>query len=146
MLSTYLVCTTCESLFSPKLTVCPICGMAVDAGTGCRASRILPHVVCGNCGYFYTRLCWYLSHVQQVWSHSTISKIMEQPVKLKIIGIMQTKKYKYKKYNMENQNNTDEERKRRAFMNALSNMGLFEMLEEEKAETAPCQTSATGEV
>ena len=47
---------------------------------------------------------------------------------------------------MENQNNTDEERKRRAFMNALSNMGLLEMLEEEKAETAPCQTSATGEV
>ena len=51
---------------------------------------------------------------------------------------------------MENQNITDEERKCRAFMNALSNFMLFEeemeMLEEEKAETAPCQASATGDV
>ncbi len=46
---------------------------------------------------------------------------------------------------MEPHNNTDEERKRKAFMNALSNLGLLEMSEEEKAETASDQVSASSE-
>ena len=33
---------------------------------------------------------------------------------------------------MENKNTIDEERKRRAFMNALSNLGLMMMIEEEE--------------
>ena len=38
---------------------------------------------------------------------------------------------------MENENTIDEERKRRAFMNALSNLGLMMMIEEEeKSETS----------
>jgi len=51
----------------------------------------------------------------------------------------------YFKNRMEPHNNTDEERKRKAFMNALSNLGLLEMSEEEKAETASDQVSASSE-
>lgn len=38
----------------------------------------------------------------------------------------------------------DEERKRRAFRNALSNLGLLAMSEEEKPESTPDETSITG--
>ncbi len=38
----------------------------------------------------------------------------------------------YFKNRMELHNNTDEERKRKAFMNALSNLGLMKMIEEEE--------------
>ena len=48
---------------------------------------------------------------------------------------------------MGNDQHIDEERKRRAFINALSNFGLFLMSEEEdKEETAHGKTSPTGAV
>lgn len=87
MLSTYLVCTTCKSLFSPKLRVCPVCGTEVEAGIGCRVFRILLHVVCSNCGYLIadpTDSCPVCN--TPLGSHN-MRKIVQVPVELEIVGI-----------------------------------------------------------
>lgn len=85
MLFTYLVCMTCESLFSPELKACPVCGMAVDAGIECRVFRILPHVVCGNCGILVTKEANACPFCETPINQSDIHKIVEQPVELEII-------------------------------------------------------------
>lgn len=73
---------TCESLFSPELKACPVCGMAVDAGIECRVFRILPHVVCGNCGILVTKEANACSFCETPINQSDIHKIVEQPVEL----------------------------------------------------------------
>lgn len=82
MLFTYLVCMTCESLFSPELKACPVCGMAVDAGIECRVFRILPHVVCGNCGILVTKEANACPFCETSINQSDIHIIVEQPVEL----------------------------------------------------------------
>ena len=82
MLSTYLVCTTCKSIFSPKLRVCPVCGTEVEAGTECRVFRILPHVVCSNCGTLVSKETNACPFCETPINQSDIHKIVEQPVEL----------------------------------------------------------------
>ena len=82
MLSTYLVCTTCKSLFSPKLRVCPVCGTEVEAGIECRVFRILPHVVCSNCGTLVSKETNACPFCETPINQSDIHKIVEQPVEL----------------------------------------------------------------
>jgi len=82
MLSTYLVCTTCKSLFSPKLRVCPVCGTEVEAGIGCRGFRILPHVVCSNCGTLVTKEANACPFCESPINQRDIHEIVEQPVEL----------------------------------------------------------------
>jgi RNA polymerase subunit RPABC4/transcription elongation factor Spt4 len=87
MLSSYLICTTCESLFSPEFKACPVCGTLVDIGTGCRIFRILPHMVCSNCGYLiadFTDSCPVCN--TPLGSHN-MRKIVKVPVELEIVGI-----------------------------------------------------------
>lgn len=82
MLSTYLVCTTCESLFSPELKACPICGTLVGAGTECRVFRVLPHVVCSNCGTLVSKETNACPFCETPINQSDIHEIVEQPVEL----------------------------------------------------------------
>lgn len=85
MLFTYLVCMTCESLFSPELKACPVCGMAVDAGIECRVFRILPHVVCGNCGSLVSAKVCFCPFCEASLNRRVKREIVEQPVELEII-------------------------------------------------------------
>lgn len=85
MLFTYLVCMTCESLFSPELKACPVCGMAVDAEKECRVFRILPHVVCGNCGSLVSAKACFCPICETLMNHRVRCEIVEQPVELEII-------------------------------------------------------------
>ncbi len=87
MLSTYLFCTTCKSLFSPKLRACPVCGMLVDAGTECRVFRILPHAICSNCGYLTSDLTGACPVCDAPLDSHVMREIVETPVELEIVGI-----------------------------------------------------------
>jgi len=64
------------------LKACPVCGMAVDAGIECRVFRILPHVVCGNCGSLVTKEANACPFCETPINQSDIHKIVEQPVEL----------------------------------------------------------------
>jgi RNA polymerase subunit RPABC4/transcription elongation factor Spt4 len=85
MLFTYMVCTTCESLFSPELKACPVCGTAVEAETERHVYRILPHVVCNNCGTLVTKEANACPFCETPINQSDIHKIVEQPVELEIL-------------------------------------------------------------
>ena len=64
-------------------------------------------------------------------------RLQVQPMRLRVFERTIMPIELHFKNRMEPHNNTDEERKRKAFMNALSNLGLLEMSEEDKAETDP---------
>lgn len=87
MLSTYLICPTCESLFSPKFKACPVCGTSVEAGIECHVYRILPHAVCNNCGYLIADLTGICPACDAAMDSHSMRKIVEMPVELEIVGI-----------------------------------------------------------
>jgi RNA polymerase subunit RPABC4/transcription elongation factor Spt4 len=81
----FIICKTCESLFSPKKEVCPVCSQAVEIGAKPRAFRILPHVVCGNCGSLVSAKACFCPICETLMNHRVRCKIVEQPVELEII-------------------------------------------------------------
>ena len=54
----------------------------MDAGIECRVFRILPHVVCGNCGILVTKEANACPFCETPINQSDIHKIVEQPVEL----------------------------------------------------------------
>ena len=80
MLSTYLICPTCESLFLTKLKTCPVCGTAMEAGTE-------RNVVCNNCGNLVSKSANVCPFCEVPMNPHTKREIVEQPVELEIIGI-----------------------------------------------------------
>lgn len=87
MLSTYLVCTTCESLFSPKFKACPVCGTLVKSVAERHVYRILPHAVCDNCGSLVPELADVCPFCEVTMNPQIKREIVEQPVELEIIDI-----------------------------------------------------------
>ncbi len=86
MLSTYLICPACESLFSLELKACPVCGQSVRAGMKRHVYRILPHVVCGNCGGLVPESANVCPFCEAPINHNTTSKTVEVPIELEIVG------------------------------------------------------------
>ena len=87
MLFTYLVCPNCESLLSPELKTCPVCGTAVEAGTERHVYRILPHIVCSNCGNLVSKSADVCPFCEVKMNPQIKREIVEQPVELEIIDI-----------------------------------------------------------
>ena len=87
MLSTYLVCTTCESLISPEKNVCPVCGRAVESGAKPCVFRVLPYVVCSSCGSLMSPNAHLCAVCETPMNHSAKHRIVEQPVELGIVGV-----------------------------------------------------------
>ncbi|MBR1515110.1 MAG: zinc ribbon domain-containing protein [Bacteroidales bacterium] len=90
MLSNYLICPTCESLFSPEFNACPICGAAIDTDAEHRVFRILPHVVCGNCGNLVPESADICPFCEAPMDSHAKREIVEQPVGLEIVGVTGT--------------------------------------------------------
>ena len=87
MLFTYLVCPTCESLFSPELKACPVCGSAVKTETERNVYRVLPHEVCSNCGNLVSKSADVCPFCEVPMNPQIKREIVEQPVELEIIDI-----------------------------------------------------------
>ena len=88
----YIVCNTCESLFSPEKEVCSVCGQAVEIGAKPRAFRVLPHVVCGNCGSLVSAKACFCPFCETSMNRRVKCEIVEQPVELEIIGLCDKRK------------------------------------------------------
>lgn len=81
----YINCNTCESLVLSGENVCPVCGQAIEIGAKPRAFRILPHVVCGNCGSLVSAKVCSCPFCEASLNRRVKREIVEQPVELEII-------------------------------------------------------------
>ena len=87
----YFICNTCESLLPPGFKTCPVCGTLMEIGAKPHAFRIMHYRVCYKCR------CIVSVHTEKCPNCETELKlpakgeIVEQPVKLEIIGMGRNK-------------------------------------------------------
>lgn len=86
-MTSFVVCKSCNSLFSPNQKVCPVCEKKVKTRTKCRVFRVSPYAVCSNCGSLLTDIIASCPICEATMDSCTKREIVEQPVELEIIGI-----------------------------------------------------------
>lgn len=83
----YRICQTCESLLSPDIETCPVCGSSVEANSTLRTFQVLRHRVCNNCKSLAPDDADFCPFCETPLSPLDKNEILEQPEELEILDI-----------------------------------------------------------